>query len=80
MTRDRLRLIQGSKGSFNRWMPNFRRRIPSRVTFTKPLPPLLALCEDDVPPRLLARLRTLDREQMQIVEVVVAAIARGARE
>jgi hypothetical protein len=30
-------------------------------------------------PRLLRRLRTLDRDQIAIVELVVAAIARGAK-
>lgn len=55
-----------------------QQRTPSKATSTKPLPPLLALCEEKpLPPRLLGKLRALDPEQLQIVEIVVTAIARG---
>lgn len=45
---------------------------------SKPSPPLIALSEDQIPERLRRILRSLDGEQMQIVEVIAAAIARGA--
>lgn len=43
----------------------------------RPLPPLLALCEETIPANLSRVLRTLDAEQLQIVEIIASAIARG---
>ena len=75
-TARQFKVIQGSKHSS---IPNSRRTIPLKATSTRPLPPLLALYEDrELPPRLLARLKRLDAEQLQIIEVVTAAIERGA--
>lgn len=55
------------------------RRTRGKATSTKPLPPLLALSEEQaLPPTLLKRLRKLDDDQLAIVELVVAAIQRGA--
>jgi hypothetical protein len=39
--------------------------------------PLIALCDDKIPKSLISRLHRLDAEQLQIVEMIVAAIARG---
>jgi hypothetical protein len=42
------------------------------------LPPLIARCEEErIRERLARRLRQLDVEQIQIVEIVTIAIARG---
>lgn len=61
-------------------------KIRGEVTFTRlsrPSPmrmrPLLArYAEQELPPRLLMRLTRLDAEQLQIVELVAAAMERGA--
>ncbi len=61
-------------------------KIRGEVTFTRPSPrsptptrPLLALCaEKELPPKLLTRLTRLDAEQLQIVELIAAALERGA--
>lgn len=71
------RVIQGLKNYSHRSTLPRRPRIHGAATSSKPLPPLIALCEEKIPERLLERLRHLDGEQLQIVEVVVMAIARG---
>ena len=44
-----------------------------------PTLPLIALCEErPIPETLLRRLRRLDAEQLQVVELMAAAIERGA--
>jgi len=49
------------------------------ATSSKPSRPLIALCEErEIPERLLARLRRLDAEQLQIIEMIAVAISRGA--
>jgi hypothetical protein len=62
-----------------------RLKIRGEVTFTKHSrllqmrkQPLLALCDErELPPRLMNRLKRLDDEQLQIVELVAAAMERG---
>lgn len=50
-----------------------------RTRSAKPPPPLIALSEEKpLPDSLLRRLRRLDVEQLQIVELIADAIARGA--
>ncbi len=55
----------------------FRPRIPLRVTFTKPSPSLTEPCDvhSDQLQKLLER---LDVEQLQILEIIAAAMCRGA--
>lgn len=54
-------------------------KIRGEVTFSKPSPLSTARCDEKpLPAKLLARLRRLDAEQLQIIEIVAAAIERGA--
>jgi hypothetical protein len=53
-------------------------KIRGEVTFSKRLQSSIAPCVE-LPESLLSRLRRLDREQLQVVEIVIAAIERGAR-
>lgn len=54
-------------------------KTPGEATSSKPSLPLIALCEDrPLPPRLLRFLKRLDDEQLQIMEVIVGAMLRGA--
>lgn len=48
------------------------------ATSSKRSPSSIAHCVGAIPERLLLRLRKLDPEQLQIVEIVVVAIQRGA--
>lgn len=55
-----------------------QRKIHGEATSTKLLPPLIARCDEErIRARLALRLRQLDVEQIQIVEIVTIAIARG---
>lgn len=75
----RFNVIRGSKNYSSPSTQTSRRKTPSKATSTKRSPPLIALFEEaELPPRLTARLRKLDAEQLQIVEIVAAAIERGA--
>ena len=79
IARRRFTIIQGWKDSSRPSIRTSRQKTRSKATSTKPLPPLIALCEDrELPPRLIARLKRLDAEQLQIIEIVAAAIERGA--
>ena len=50
-----------------------------RTRSPKPPLPLIALCDErPLPESLLRRLRRLDAEQLQIIELIADAIARGA--
>ena len=80
-------VIPFSKHGFKKRTRCIPLKIRGEVTFTKPRAlsltltrPLLALCdvERPIPERLLNRLKRLDDEQLQIVELVAAAMERGA--
>lgn len=54
-------------------------KIRGEVMFSKLSPRSIEhSAERPLPPSLLARLRRLDAEQLQVVEIVVVAIERGA--
>lgn len=74
---DHGRLINFSKLSLGDSTGKSRRKIRGAAMSLKPLPPLIALSVEVIPIRLLDRLRKLDAEQLQIVEIVAIAIARG---
>jgi len=78
MSSDRISILQFSKISQPNSTPKRQRKIHGVATSSKPLPPLIARCEEDrIRERLALRLRQLDVEQIQIVEIVTIAIARG---
>lgn len=53
-------------------------KIPSAATSSRPSPPLIALSEGlEIPESLLRRLRRLDAEQLQIMEIIAIAFERG---
>src|SRR4051812_3608127 len=78
MQRSGNQVLQFSK----RCLPTSTKRHPLKIqsvaTSSRPLPPLIALSEGRIPERLLRRLEKLDHEQLQIIEIVAVAIARGA--
>ena len=68
----------GTQNFSTRSTPKRQPKIPGAAMCSKPLPPLIALCEErTIPASLNNVLRTLDAEQLQIVEIIAAAIARG---
>jgi DNA-binding XRE family transcriptional regulator len=52
-------------------------KTPGAVTSSRPSPSSTGPSVARIPERLMARLRTLDAEQLQVVEIVVVAIQRG---
>lgn len=73
------RILQFSIDSSPRSRETRRRKQRGVPTCSPRSLPLLELCNDRaVPERLLNRLKRLDPEQLQIVEIVAIAIARGA--
>lgn len=81
-------VIQFSQRSLRRSIKCVPLKIRGEVTFSKLKPPLLKLqpvspepCSGESPclTSLNRRLRRLDDEQLQIVEIVAAAIERGGR-
>ncbi len=69
--------IDGSRSSLEHSTRKRRRQTRGGATSSKPSLPLLALCEETIPASLSRVLRTLDAEQLQIVEIIASAIARG---
>lgn len=69
--------IGGSRNSSARSTLKSPRKTRGAATSLKPLLPLIALCEGKIPESLNSVLRTLDAEQLQIVEIIASAIARG---
>jgi len=54
-----------------------RLKTPGAETSSKPSPSSTVRSDGQIPERLMTRLRTLDAEQLQVVEIVVVAIQRG---
>lgn len=79
---DATNVIRFSKNVGDRYskrsMLKCRPKTPGGETSSRPSLPLIALSEGAIPERLLRILTTLDAEQQQIVEVIAAAIKRGA--
>ena len=74
----RRKVIQFSSGRSTRSMLKCRLKIPGEEMFSRRSPPSIARYGGQIPERLLSRLRRLDAEQLQVVEIVVVAISRGA--
>jgi len=59
-------------------IPGVETSFARKTRLVKRPPPLIALSEETpIPVSLLRRLRKLDAEQLQIVEIVAVAIERG---
>lgn len=56
-----------------------RLKTPGRAMSSKRSPPSIEPLDGQRMERLLSRLQKLDAEQLQIIEIVAAAILRGAR-
>lgn len=78
MSSDRASILPFSKVSSLNSMPKRQPKTRGVATSSRLLPPLIARCEEErIRERLARRLRQLDVEQIQIVEIVTIAIARG---
>lgn len=78
MQSDRAKVLRFSNVSSTNSTPTRQQKTRGAATSSRRLPPLIALCEENlIRERLAMRLRQLDVEQIQIVEIIAIAIARG---